>query len=328
MLLAGDVGGTKTRLAIFSPEKGPLEPLQEATFRSRDYPSLRSIVAEFLDEVRVPVERASIGVAGPVINDRVSTTNLAWRIDARELQTDFDLESVRLLNDLAAIAQAVPRLTPDYLYALNEGKPVSGGTIGVIAPGTGLGEAFLAWDGGRYRTHASEGGHVDFGPTDDLQLELLAFMRRRRDHVSYERVCSGLGIPNLFAFVTESGRAEKPGWLAEQLAAAADPTPVIVTAAMDEERPCRACVETLNLFISILGAEAGNLALKVMATGGIYIGGGIPPRILGPLGEPRFMEAFVDKGRFCDLMADIPVHVILDPKVALLGAACYGFDEI
>jgi glucokinase len=328
MFLAGDIGGTKTRLAIFSVENGPMDPLREATFTSAHYPSLESIVRQFLHDVSLPVERAAFGVAGPVMGDQVTTTNLPWEIDARALQSALDLESVKLLNDLAAIAHAVPRLGPADLYALNEGKQVPGGAIGVIAPGTGLGEAFLTWDGRQYRTHASEGGHVDFGPTNALQSKLLEFFRGRLDHVSYERVCSGLGIPNLFTFVTESGHAEKPAWLVDRLAAAADPTPIIVGAALDTDRPCRACVETLNLFVSILGAEAGNLALKVMATGGIFLGGGIPPRILDPLKQPRFMEAFVKKGRFSKLLVDIPVHVILNPKSALLGAACYGFEDL
>jgi glucokinase len=328
MLLAGDIGGTKTRLAVFSAENGPMDPLREATFTSAHYPSLESIVRQFLDDVSLPVQRATFGVAGPVMGGQVTTTNLPWKIDAQALQSALDLASVRLLNDLAAIAHAVPRLRSDDLWQLNRGKRVPDGTIGVIAPGTGLGEAFLAWDGRQYRTHASEGGHVDFGPRNDLQSELLRFYRQRFDHVSYERVCSGLGIPNLFAFLIESGHAEKPAWLADRLAKASDPTPILVGAALDPDQPCPACVETLNLFVSILGAEAGNLALKTMATGGIFLGGGIPPRILGSLQEPRFMEAFTRKGRFSELLADIPIHVILNPKSALLGAACYGFEEL
>jgi glucokinase len=328
MLLAGDIGGTNTRLAIFSAENGPMDPLRVATFSSADHPSLESIVRKFLDAISLSVDHAVFGVAGPVVGDQVTTTNLPWKIDARALQSALSLQSVKLLNDLAAIAHAVPRLGPADLYRLNQGQQVAEGTIGVIAPGTGLGEAFLTWDGQRYRTHASEGGHVDFGPTNPLQSELLEFFRPRLDHVSYERVCSGLGIPNLFKFVTETGHAEKPAWLADRLAATSDPTPVIVGAALDPDRPCPACVETLNLFVSILGAEAGNLTLKVMATGGIFLGGGIPPRILEPLKEPRFMEAFVNKGRFSDLLTDVPVHVILNPKAALLGTACYGFEEL
>jgi glucokinase len=301
--------------------------MREKTFRSGHYPSLESIVDEFLSEVKTPVARASFGVAGPVLGDQVRTTNLPWKIDARVLRSALGVGSVTLLNDLAAIARAVPRLGSADLHSLNPGRRVSGGAIGVIAPGTGLGEAFLTWDGRQYRTHASEGGHVDFGPTDETQSELLRFLRDRLDHVSYEWVCSGIGIPNIFAFVTETGRASEPAWLRDQLAAASDPTPIIVTAAMDTDRSCEACVETLKLFVAILGAEAGNLALKVMATGGIFIGGGIPPRILGALEKPRFMRAFVKKGRFSELLADVPVDVILNPKVALLGAACRGFEE-
>jgi len=194
----------------------------------------------------------------------------------------------------------------------------------VIAPGTGLGEAFLASNGERYRAHPSEGGHASFAPNDDLQIELLRYLQKRIGHVSCERVCSGLGLPNIYAFLKDSGYAEEPDWLAAKLASAADPTPVIVTTALDAERSCELCLATLRTFVSILGAEASNLALKVLATGGVYIGGGIPPRILPVLQEPYFMRAFLNKGRFTDIVERMPVHVILNPKAALLGAASYG----
>ena len=326
MLLAGDIGGTKTNLAVFSPEDGPRAPLAETTFPSADYPSLEALVREFLAQVSLPVERASFGVAGPVVASRATITNLPWVMEEAQLQEALNLSSVRLLNDLAAIAHAVPFLEPADLHTLNVGQPTLGGAIAVIAPGTGLGEAFLTWDGTRYRAHASEGGHADFAPTNPFEVELLRYLQDRFEHVSYERVCSGRGLPNVYAYLKDSGYADEPAWLTEQLAVADDPTPGIVNAALGDERPCELCVATLNAFVSILGAEAGNLALKVLATGGVYLGGGIPPRILPALEQERFMEALRRKGRMSDLLARVPVHVILNPKVALLGAACHGLE--
>lgn len=326
MLLAGDIGGTKTNLAVFSPEDGLRDPLAEATFPSVHYPSLEALVREFLSQVDLKVERASFGVAGPVVAGRATITNLPWVMEETQLREALKLSSVRLLNDLAAIAHAVPFLEPADVHTLNEGEPAPGGTIAVIAPGTGLGEAFLTWDGSRYRPHASEGGHADFAPTNPLEVELLRYLQDRFEHVSYERVCSGRGLPNIYAFLRDSGYADEPARLAEQLAVADDPTPVIVNAAFDGERPCGLCVATLSAFVSILGAEAGNLALKVLATGGVYLGGGISPRILPALEQEQFMQAFRNKGRMADLLARFPVHVILNPRVALLGAACHGLE--
>jgi glucokinase len=327
MLLAGDIGGTKSSLAIFSQEKGPREPLVEATFPSGDYPSLAVLAGEFLNQIDLPVDRGSFGVAGPVVNGRATITNLSWEMDEEDLQEQLGLVSVRLLNDLLAVGHAVPILTPEDLHTLNEGKPEKHGSIAVIAPGTGLGEAFLTWDGTRYRAHASEGGHTDFAPTTKIEIGLLRFMSRRMRHVSYELVCSGIGIPNIYAYLKKRGEVAEPEWLAERLLEAKDPTPVIAQAALNEEQPCPLCVATMELFVSILGAEAGNLALKVLATGGVYLGGGIPPRILPVLDEGPFMEAFRGKGRFGGLMADMPIHVILNRKAALLGGAYRGLTE-
>jgi glucokinase len=303
-------------------------PLVEKTFSSARYRNLESLVREFLSEVDLKVDRAAFGVAGPVVGGRVTTTNLPWEIDEEHLRRVLNLSSVRLLNDLEAIAQAIPLLKRRDLHTLNAGRAVKGGAIALIAPGTGLGEAFLTWDGLRYRAHPSEGGHVGFAPANRLEAELLQYLRDRHqfDHVSYERVCSGLGIPTIYAFLKDQGQAEEPTWLTEQLAAAKDRTPVIVNAAVDKKRTCELCVSTLNIFVSVLGAEAGNLALKVLATGGVYVGGGIPPRILSALENGRFMEAFVRKGRMSGLLARMPVKVILNPKAALLGAACRGLE--
>jgi glucokinase len=323
-LLTGDIGATKTDLAIFSRETGPRVPLVEKTFPSADYPSLEALACEFLSQLDLKVERACFGVAGPVVDGRVRVTNLAWVIDERRLQEALNLSSAHLLNDLEAIANSVPFLEPADLHTLNAGQPVSGGALAVIAPGTGLGEAYLTWDGSRYRAYASEGGHTSFAPLDLFEAELLRYLQARFGHVSTERVCSGMGLPNVYAYLKDSGYADEPAWLAGRLAATDDPTPVIVNAALDRERPCELCVATLNVFVSALGAEAGNLALKVLATGGVYLGGGIPPHILPVLQQERFMDRFRYKGRMADLLARMPVHVILNPKAALLGVACYG----
>jgi glucokinase len=325
MLLAGDIGGTKTILALYSAESGPHAPLAEATYPSVEYPSLETLASEFLARVNLKVERASFGVAGPVVGGRATVTNLPWVLDEAQLRAALDLSAVHLLNDVLAVAHAVPGLGSVDVRTLNQGAPADGGAIAVIAPGTGLGEAYLTWDGVRYRAFASEGGHTDFGPNTPLEMEMLRFLQQRFDHVSYERICSGIGLPNIYRFLKESGYASEPAWLAEQLAAD-DPTPIIVAAALDTSRPCELCAATLDLFVSALGAEAGNMALKVLATGGVYLGGGIPPRILPLLAGGEFMQAFLRKGRFSELLSRMPVRVILNSKAALLGAALYGLE--
>ena len=327
-LLVGDIGGTKTVLALFSMEPGTRTPLAEAVFPSQQYPSLEACVTAFLDGREVTIQRASFGVAGPVDGGRAKITNLPWLIDAQQVSAVLGGAPVYLLNDLAAIASAVPYLSPEDVHTLNPGTAASGGSIAVIAPGTGLGEAYLTWDEARYRAHASEGGHTDFAPMDEQQMGLLRYLQGKLAHVSYEQVCSGgLGIPNLYAYLRDSGFAPEPDWLAAELAAAGDPTPVIFGAAQDSTRECALCQETLRLFVAILAAEAGNMALKVYATGGVYLGGGIPPRILPWLEAPEFLEIFRAKGRFAELLSAAPVHVIKNPKVALLGGAYFGWEQ-
>lgn len=329
MLLAGDIGGTKTSLAIYSPQQGPREPLAEATFPSRQYPSLEAVIREFLGQVEYPIDRAVFGVAGPVVKGEAAITNLPWVIRESRLQEVLQTPTVRLLNDLEAIANAIPSLTAEDIHTLNHCQAQPGGSIAVIAPGTGLGEAYLTWDGSRYRAHPSEGGHTDFAPIDELQMGLWRYMTERQDHVSYEWVCSGKGIPNIYAYLKHIDYAPEPDWLAEALRGVADPTPIIVNAALaHEQQPCDLCLTTVNIFVSILGAEAGNLALKVLATGGVYLAGGIPPRILPALEDRRFMRAFLNKGRLSGLLIRMPVHVVLNPKAALLGAACYGLEVL
>ncbi len=325
MILAGDVGGTKTDLAVFSPERGLRAPLAQERFASDEYPSLEAIAGQFLAKAGLPVRHARIAVAGPVVDGRARLTNLPWVLDEAVLRTTLHLDSVRLLNDLEAIATAIPVLGPSDLHTLRAGTPVPGGTIAVIAPGTGLGEAFLTWDGSRYRAYASEGGHADFAPTSPLQIELLRSLQERFDHVSYERVCSGIGIPVVYEFLRGGGQPAESPTLRAQLDAAEDVTPLIVNAAMDPQTPDPLSIAAIELCVSVLGSEAGNLALKVLATGGVYVGGGIPPRILPFLGHDEFLAAFQRKGRLGELLARVPVHVIVE-NVALIGAASHGFE--
>lgn len=329
MLLAGDIGGTKTNLALFSHASAWREPMHEETLPSGNYASLEALVQDYLQHQQVSsIDHASFGVAGPVIQGQATITNLPWKMSEQLLQQELHISSVRLLNDLAAIAHVVPYLDERDLFTINQGQPALHGSLAVIAPGTGLGEAFLTWNGSNYQSHTSEGGHADFAPTDEYQLDLLRYLLDRFPHVSFERICSGKGFPNIYNFFKDRGHFEEPEWLAQQLAVAPDKTPVIMQAALNHDIPCDIADVTLNMFVSILGAEAGNMALKVMATGGVYLGGGIPPRIVSYLTNGRFMQAFCNKGRFSAMLSAMPVHVMLNPKIALLGAARHGFEHL
>ena len=325
MLLAGDIGGTKTNLAIFEIGDKPEAKIQ-TTFKSGDYPSLEVIAQKFLADTGTTVTRAVFGVAGPVINGQSEITNLPWIISETTLADALHLPAVKLLNDLEAIAYAVPHLLPADLAALNSEQMDTdlGGNKAIIAPGTGLGEAILFSQNSHYHVLASEGGHTDFGPKNPREIELLRYLQTKFDHVSYERVCSGKGIPNIYASFENSRVAEASAQVTEAISQAADATPVIIQAAL--AGTCKLCQATLDTFVSILGAEAGNLALKVMATGGIYLGGGIPPKILSKLQDGTFMTAFTNKGRFAKMLIRIPIYVILNNKAPLLGAAHYGVN--
>jgi len=326
MLLIGDVGGTKTAIAIVSRESGPRAFLEEAVFPSERYSSLEAIVDEFLKDKKIIIDRAVFGVAGPVIGGKAQLTNLPWMVDQYQLKETFCLSSVHLLNDLAALAHAVPHLEPSELVTINEGHTEEKGNIAVVAPGTGLGEAFLVWTGERYTVHSSEGGHADFAPQSPLEMELLAYLREKLDHVSFERVCSGPGIANIYSFLKDRGYGSEPDWFAERIRGVADPTPEIVRGAFEGGHSCELCVKALDMFVSLLGAEVGNMALKVMATRGVYLGGGIPPRIVPFFEKDIFMNSFRRKGRYAGVMERIPVYVILNTKVALLGAACAALE--
>ncbi|MEP7177192.1 MAG: glucokinase [Gemmatimonadales bacterium] len=326
LLLAGDIGGTKTALGIFSSARGPREPVVEAEFPSAKYASLAELVREFLAKAGVTVQYACFDVAGPVLAGRARITNLPWVLAEDELAAELRLRSVLLLNDLEAAALATSVLEPDDLHTLNAGEPLAGGALAVIAPGTGLGEAFLTWDGTRHRAFPSEGGHADFAPTDELQAALHAHLMQRFGHVSVERVCSGPGLLNIYQYLRESGHAPESAVVARRLAAGEDGPPIIGEAAERRPDPDPLSRAAVQLFVSILGAEAGNLALKVLSTGGVYLAGGIPARMIAALGEGRFMRAFVAKGRLGDMLARMPVHVVLR-RAALLGAALRGLER-
>ena len=327
MLIAGDIGGTKTLLALYDPAQGPRRPVAQDEFPSARYEGLESMVEEFLGRHRARAHAACFDVAGPVIDGRAQLTNLPWILEEKALCSRLGLERATLLNDLQAIAHAVPHLQADELHTIKPGRAQPQGAKAVIAPGTGLGEAFLVWDGSEYMACPSEGGHADFAPGDELQAELLRFMRGRFARVGYERLCSGMGLPNIYDFLRESGRATPSPELAAKLEKAPDRTPLIVEAALREPNGDALCALTLRSFVSILGAEAGNLALKVLATGGVYVGGGIAPRILPRLEDGVFAQAFVNKGRFAGMLEGVPVHVIV-ARAALIGAAIYGLRQM
>lgn len=324
--LAGDIGGTKTILALYTRGAGPDQPIDREVFASRDFNSLEQIIQTYLSKRDTRITGACFGVAGPVKDQSVRATNLPWVIEIETLIAKLGNARVWLLNDLIATAKAVPHLAADDIHTLKPGIPVPNGTVGIVAPGTGLGEAILIWNGSRHVAFPSEGGHSNFGPSNPLEIGLLSYLQNEIGHVSYESVCSGMGIPNLYAYLRDVQKLAEPGWLLEALESATDPVPVIARMAM--ERKCELCERTMELFISILASEAGNLALNVLATGGIFLGGGIPPRILPLIDGDPFRRAFINKGRFEKLLAEIPVYVILKPDTALFGAACYIFEQI
>ena len=318
MILAGDVGGTKTALALFEEGRDGLALVREAALPSREFSSLEAVIARLLGTgPPVRVDAACFGVAGPVVDGRCVTTNLPWELEESHLAQALGAPRVKLLNDLEAAGHGVLSLPAGELLALHEGSARQGHRA-LIAAGTGLGEAILAWDGRRHIVMASEGGHADFAPRSEREVELFRFLGRAYGHVSYERVLSGPGLHNIYRFLRERGPAREPAWLKDRLSSG-DPSAVISEVALADTDPL--CVESLDLFVSIYGAEAGNLALKALAVGGVYIGGGIAPKIRAKLLDGGFLAAFRDKGRFAALMASIPVRLALDARAPLLGAA-------
>lgn len=326
-LLAGDIGGTKTSLALYDPEKGPLLPLLEITVKNDTVSGLDEIISSFLQENTILPRSACFGVAGPVADNRVRLTNRDWTIDGQQLQQTFDLQSVTLINDLVATAMGAVHLPGNALHILNRGRQDPKGSVAVLAPGTGLGEAFLVRNSEGLLPCPSEGGHCLFSPADARQIRLLRFLQQEYNYVTTEQVCSGTGLPNLYAFLKTE--ISEPPPLAAKMNKGGDQARIIVEAglenfardAQDKGLP----VETLRLFSSILASEAANLVLKVLATGGLYIGGGIPPRILPFLNAENFMASF-SRGVYRKMLSRIPVHIILEPKTALIGAAAFGIS--
>jgi glucokinase len=318
VILAGDVGGTNTRLARFEVSGARLVPGVTRTYPSQGHTSLDEIVATFLRETPGTLAHACIGIAGPVREGRVEATNLAWAVDARSLAAGLGLDRVILINDLEANAWGLAALPGSDFNVLQPGRPAPTGNAAVISAGTGLGEAGLVWDGRHHRPVASEAGHADWAPQDDLQGALWRFLAAEVGHVSVERVLSGPGLHNIYRFLRDAQGLAEPDWLADLLRNEA-PAPVIGRVGL--EARAEICVRALSLFVAIYGAEAGNLGLRVLATAGVYLGGGIAPRLLPALQGRTFLDAFAAKGRLRPLLEAIPVRVVLNDQAALVGAA-------
>ncbi len=321
MILAGDIGGTNARLGFYDLKGDQISPVVIKTYPSKEHDSLDNIVSQFQREHRISIKKACFAIAGPVTDGHVATTNLAWLVDAERLAKSLGLRRIGLINDLEAIGYGLTELTDNDLATLNEGTPAASGNIGIIAAGTGLGQATCYWDGQQHHPFACEGGHTDFAPRNQLEGELLSYLLTKFERVSYERILSGSGLFEIYKFHHHIHRGQEAPDLTEVIYQQAHPA-AVVRAAL--ENRSELCANALDLFVSIYGAEAGNLALKVMARGGIFIGGGIAPRIIQKLKEPIFMTAFRAKGRMQPLLEAMPVRVILNDKTGLLGAARYA----
>jgi glucokinase len=333
MILAGDIGGTHARLAIYRQENNEdskFAAVHEKVYASREFRGLDEIVLKFVSETGVRPDVASFGIAGPVRNGRVETSNLPWVIESSRLAGELQLDVVSLINDLEAQAWGIQCLEPADTVALTQippGRQSAAGNQAVVAAGTGLGEAGLLWDEGqrRHQIFACEGGHCDFAPRNELEIDLLRYLLARFGHVSYERILSGPGLVNVYVFLKDTHRGEEPQWLRDEIAAG-DPSAAISRAAVSAKAAL--AEQALDLWISIYGAEAGNMALKVLASGGVFLAGGIAPKILPKLAGPLFMQAFLSKGRLQPVLEDIPVRVITNGNTGLLGAACYGARHV
>jgi glucokinase len=321
MILAGDVGGTKVHLALYDFINGKLEYSRDQRFAAKNYSGLEEIVREFLAAQQVTA--ACFGVPGPVRDGRLRLTNLPWTLDSRELSVSLGINHVFLINDLEANGYGVAELSADQIYTLSEGDPSQIGNRALIAAGTGLGEALLIWDGRSHTPFPSEGGHADYAPRNEDEIDLLRFLKQKYNgRISYERVISGMGLTGIYEFLREVRGMEEPPKLAERMAAVDDPNSVITEMALAAKSEI--CEKALDMFVSAYGAEAGNMALKLLSVGGVYVGGGIAPKILEKLKDGTFMKAFTDKGRLSQLLVNMPVRIILESRAALLGAAAYA----
>lgn len=319
MILAGDIGGTKTRLAVIDSGVSMTAVSVEKRYRSRDFSSLEDMLHDFLNGLSLDIKTAAFGVAGPVFNGRCEATNLAWTIEKKSIQTLLGSVPVILANDLETTAYGIRMLPEADFSVVNPGVHVDYEPIAILAVGTGLGEAALIWSGLRYKSMPSEGGHCDFAPRNELEIDLLRYLQTRLgEHVSYERVLSGSGKILIYEFLRDTGKADEPDWLREALKQQ-DPSPLITELAISGRSEL--CRQALELFVSILGAEAGNLALKFLSRGGVFLGGGVVPSLVDMLKTPTFLNAFCDKGRFKQTLRDFPVQVILNERASLFGAA-------
>ena len=329
MILAGDVGGTKVHLALYDFEAGKLKERRSQKFPAHEFAQLDDVVNAFLAadgdrqaEDKSAIVAACFGCPGPVRDGHLKLTNLPWVLDEKDLRASLGIEHIFLINDLEANGYGIPELTPESIFTLHQGDPAAVGHRGLVSAGTGLGEALLIWDGKQHRPIPSEGGHCDFAARNDREIALLQYLHKTLNgRVSFERVVSGLGIKNVYAFLRDVEKLHEPQWLKDRLANE-DPNAVIGSCA--EDGSSSICFETMKTFAGAFGAEAGNVALKVLAMGGVYLGGGIAPKTLKTLQNGTFMQAFLDKGRMSPLLQAIPVRIILDETCALLGAAAYA----
>jgi glucokinase len=327
MILAGDVGGTKVHLALYNFAQGKLQPVRDQRFPAQQYDGLEKIVLEFLAGGKEKITAACFGCPGPVRDNRLKLTNLPWTLDGRQLAKDLNIEHVFLINDLEANGYGIPELAPEKIFTLHAGDASAVGHRALVSAGTGLGEAVLIWNGLIHQPIPSEGGHADFAARNDIEIELLNYLRTTlKGRVSWERVVSGMGLKNVYAFLRDIKKLDEPAWLKDRMAKE-DPNAVI--GECGEKQPGEAgyselCATALEMLVSAYGAEAGNLALKVLAAGGVYLGGGVAPKILHKMQDGAFMKAFLDKGRMSPLLESFPVRIILDEGCALLGAAAYA----
>jgi glucokinase len=321
MILAGDIGATRTRLAAFQADGSKLELVVEKTYKSQDHSGLREIISAFVKDEGIPVHSACFGVAGPVRAGRSKISNLPWTIDSRELAAQLKLGAVGLINDLEAYAYGIDALESKDFVTLSEGVDDAEGNRVVIAARTGLGVAGLYWDGFRHHPFPCEGGHADFAPKNDLEAELAQYLRKKYDHVSCERILSGPGIKNIYDFLRDAGKAEEPAWLQKQMSDAPDAPALISRLAL--EKKAAICDQALNIFVGVYGSETGNCALNFLATGGVFVGGNIAAKIASRMQDSIFMNSFLDKGRMRSLLSDIPVKIVLNDNCGITGAARY-----
>src|SRR5438270_1388423 len=325
MILAGEIGATRTRLAAFEKDGSRLKLVVEKNYSSHEHAGLSEIIADFIKSEGIAVHQACFGVAGPVRRGRSKISNLTWTIDSRDLAKQLKVDTVGMINDLEAFAYGIDGLESKDFVTLNEGSEDAEGNRAVISARTGLGVAGLYWDGFRHHPFGCEGGHSDFAPRNELEMTLLMYLQKKYGRISCERLLSGPGIKNIYDFLRDTKKVEEPAWLKDQMAAAPDPPALISQLAAEGKAPI--CERTMSIFVSIYGAETGNVALNFMSTGGIYIGGSVAAKNVARMKEPVFMQSFLDKGRLTPLMKEIPVSIVLNDDSGLIGAARYTLIE-